>query len=95
MVAGSETTATLLSGATYLLMKHPTMLKKLESEVRHFSTDEELTFLSTSQLPYLNAIIEESFRLYPPGPVRAPRITKPGGAMIDGHYVPGSVRSHC
>ena len=94
MIAGSETTATLLSGATYLLMKHPTVLKKLESEIRRFSTDAELTFISTSQLPYLNAVIEESFRLYPPGPVRAPRITKPGGAIIDGHYVPGGVRDH-
>ena len=59
VVAGSETTATILTGATYLLLKNPAVLKKLESEIRRFSTEEELTFLSTSQLPYLNAVIEE------------------------------------
>ena len=34
IVAGSETTATLLSGATYYLLQNPTKLARLQDEVR-------------------------------------------------------------
>ncbi len=34
VIAGSETTATLLSGATYALLKNPKVMQKLKDEVR-------------------------------------------------------------
>lgn len=44
IVAGSETTATLLSGVTYLLLKHPMVLSKLQREVREtFATGKDIT----------------------------------------------------
>jgi cytochrome P450 len=56
IVAGSETTATLLSGATYLLTKNPDTLRKLEQEVRSaFKSDEEITFQSVGHLSYVSA----------------------------------------
>jgi cytochrome P450 len=92
MIAGSETTATLLSGCTYLLQKHPQVLQKLQDEIRNaFSTDEEITMLSVSHLKYLDAVIEESLRLYPPVPVALNRTTPPEGAEICGQWVPGNV----
>jgi hypothetical protein len=92
MIAGSETTATLLAGCTYLLQKHPRVLQLLQAEIRDtFSNDKEITILSVSHLAYLNAVIEESLRLYPPVPIALNRMTPPEGAMICGHWVPGNV----
>jgi cytochrome P450 len=95
LVAGSETTATLLSGATYLLLKHPEFMDRLKSEVRSvFKNAGEITLRSVSpgRLPYLDAVLQESFRCYPPVPSTLPRITGPKGATIDGCFVPAKVR---
>lgn len=92
MIAGSETTATLLSGCTYLLHKHPHVLQKLQAEIRgSFSSDEDITMLRVSYLKYLDAVIEESLRLYPPVPIALTRSTPLEGATICGHWVPGNV----
>lgn len=92
IIAGSETTATLLSGLTYFLLKTPHTYAKVQEEVRSaFKSAEEITLTSTGQLPYLQACLEEALRMYPPVPIALPRRTKPEGAMISGHFVPGNV----
>jgi len=63
---GSETAATVLSGATYYLVKNPAVLKKLVEEVRSsFSSAEDITFLKVSQQEYMLAVLDEALRLYP------------------------------
>ena len=52
MIAGSETTATLLSGCTFMLQKNSRVLQKLREEVRSaFQSSKEITILSVS-LPF-------------------------------------------
>lgn len=47
IVAGSETTATALSGATFLLCTNPQVLSKLANEVRSsFASEADITLLS-------------------------------------------------
>ena len=93
VIAGSETTATLLSGATFLLLKNPSCLAKAVNEVRKsFVHASDITFASvTAQLPYLNACLEESLRLYPPVPTALPRRTSSEGDIINGQFVPPDV----
>lgn len=92
IIAGSETSATLVSGAIYYLLRNPVWLLKLQDEVRNgFSTDSQMTFATTSQLKILNAILNETFRVYPPAPVALPRITPRGGVVVAGSYIPGGV----
>ena len=92
MIAGSETTATLLSGCIYLLQKNPLALQKLQTEIRNtFSDEGEITMLSVGHLKYLEAVIDESLRLYPPVPISLSRVTPPEGAVVCGHWVPGNV----
>ncbi|KAL2061337.1 hypothetical protein VTL71DRAFT_7610 [Oculimacula yallundae] len=91
IIAGSETTATLLSGLTYYLLKTPDVYAKAREEVRTaFKSPEDMTLTSTAQLPYLQACLEEALRMYPPVPIALPRRTGPEGAMIGGHFVPGN-----
>ncbi len=92
-VAGSETTATLLTGATYLLCKNPEKLAKLQQEVRaKFKHPSEITLMSVNNLEYMLAVINESLRCYPPVPAGNVRVVPGnGGAHIAGHFVPSGV----
>jgi len=90
IVAGSETTATLLSGATFYLLKNPAILQQLKDEIRTtFSNEHDINLLSLMHLPYLNAVLEESLRMYPPVPTTFPRTTPAGGEILCGRFVPG------
>ncbi|KAI8952234.1 putative cytochrome P450 monooxygenase [Xylaria longipes] len=89
IIAGSETTATLLSGATWLLTSHPEILRKVEQEVRSaFKSDDEITLTSVGNLTYMLACLNEALRCYPPVAGNLPRIVPKGGAMINGMFVP-------
>jgi len=94
-IAGSETTASLLSAAVYFLCQHDNAhhRSRLLSELReHFTSECEISPSSLVRLPFLAAIMNECLRLYPPGAINMPRVVPPGGAMVDGKYVPeGSV----
>ena len=92
IVGGSETTATLIIGATYYLLKNPEVLKKAQDEVRStFIKDEEININSVYKLTYLRAVVEESLRIYPPGSSIFPRRTGAVPETIDGHVVPPDV----
>ncbi|KAI0379847.1 cytochrome P450 [Hypomontagnella monticulosa] len=90
--AGSETTATLLAGLTYLLLKNPRVLQRLTKEIRGtFQQADEITITRVSQCKYLFACIEEGLRFYPPSPQPHHRIVPPGGAVVNGEYLPERV----
>lgn len=89
MLAGTETTATLLSGLTYLLLRNPACMQKLNEEIRSsFSSDEDMTMERLAALPYLAACIKEAFRLYPPVPLSLPRRVPQDGTTIAGNFIP-------
>jgi cytochrome P450 len=90
IMAGSETSATLLSGATFLLLKNKAWLVKLQDEMRSLSLL-ELTFASVSRPKVLNANIQETFRMYPPASTILPCHTPEDGALIDGVWIPGGI----
>ncbi|KAJ5257984.1 hypothetical protein N7524_009540 [Penicillium chrysogenum] len=84
IIAGSETTATVLSGVTYLLLRNPRVLVKLQDEIRsEFTKEEEITLESCNKLEYCPA---SSLRLFDFG---LPRIVDAQGDMIAGNWVPG------
>ena len=89
IIAGSETTATLMSGLTYYLLREPKCLAKLKAEIRTtFSTLQEIDFVSVNKLPYLLACLDEALRIYPPVPDTFPRNTGPAEEIICGKPVP-------
>lgn len=98
LLAGTETTATALAGTTYYLLQNRAALRRATAEVRgafpRGGGDGTITFASAAadRLPYLQACLTEGLRLYPPGPIAAPRRTAQGKVtMIAGHAVPGGV----
>lgn len=92
ILAGSETTATLLSGATFLLGSNRDALAKLSHEVRSsFNSEDEITLISVNKLDYMLACLNESLRLYPPVAIGLPRLVPTGGHEIAGYWVPEDV----
>lgn len=90
LVAGSETTATTLSGTTYLLLKNKSAYARLTAELRtSFSRSEDIAIAAVNEMPYLLAVLQEGLRYYPPIPSGLPRVVPGVGQEISGHYVPG------
>ncbi|KJK61356.1 Cytochrome P450 [Aspergillus parasiticus SU-1] len=90
IVAGSETTATLLSAVTFYLLKNERVLGKLQQEIRaSFESEKDITVTACNQLEYLNAVLTEGLRIFPPAPTGLPRIVDGEGDMIAGKWVPG------
>ncbi|KAI4284439.1 MAG: hypothetical protein L6R38_001398 [Xanthoria sp. 2 TBL-2021] len=93
--AGSDTTSSVLAAATYYLLQNPDMLRRVQSEVRAaFKAADGITLRAVSTsglLPYLEAVLQESMRYYPPLPATLPRKVGAAGAVIDGYYIPKDI----
>ncbi|ROT36171.1 isotrichodermin C-15 hydroxylase, partial [Sodiomyces alkalinus F11] len=89
IIAGSETTATMMAGTMYMLCKSPATLRRLTETIRsEFASPSELTLVKLQHQEYLNAVINEGLRLYPPAPDGLFRRTKAQGATVAGHFIP-------
>lgn len=101
--AGSETTAISLSAVFYYLLRSPSALAHLRSEIDaasesglfHDHTDGIVTFQEAQKLPYLDACIKEAFRMHPAAGLPLERIVPEPGAEIAGHYVKGGTIVGC
>ncbi|ETS85581.1 hypothetical protein PFICI_03606 [Pestalotiopsis fici W106-1] len=87
LMAGAETAATTLTTAFYFIIRHPDVQQKLHTELdKAFSSYESITGDAVAKLPYLNAVLEETMRTFPPVPPGPPRVSP--GEYVDGIYVP-------
>ncbi|KAK6580426.1 hypothetical protein PZA11_007448 [Diplocarpon coronariae] len=94
MMAGAVTTATFLSAVTYYLGHNKAALSRLQRELRtRFASLGEITSRDLLECEYLNAVVEEGLRIYPPaGAAHLSRIVPPGGCEIEGEWIPGGTR---
>src|SRR3954470_23078937 len=85
LIAGSETTATLLSAVVFYLLTNPDVMQNLQKEIRTtFTTEDEITMVSVNKLKYQLAVLDEGMRIHPPAPLGTLRETPAEGALIDG-----------
>lgn len=95
IVAGSDSTATVLTGTTYYLLQHPKAMGELINEIRStFRTEAEINAQSVSKLPYLIACLNETSRMYPPVQTGQAVVVPAGGDMIGDEWIPGGVGFH-
>ncbi|KAG5767735.1 hypothetical protein H9Q72_004499 [Fusarium xylarioides] len=92
VVAGSDTTSTTMTCALFELARHPQVYQKLQKEVDEFlkQGDSPHSHSALAKLKYLQAIIDETMRLYPAIPSGLQRTTPPQGMEIDGTFIPGN-----
>jgi cytochrome P450 len=90
--AGSDTTATLLSGTTYFLLKNPEYLTTLSLQLRQsFQSESEIDQASVDSNELLQACVMETLRVYPPAAVGFTRVVPKPGVTIAGRFVPEGV----
>lgn len=87
LVAGHETTGSVLTWTLYLLVSHPDAMKKAQEEVdRVMCQDGPMSLSKYQDLKYVMRCINESMRLYPHPPVLLRRAivedTLPGGYTV-------------
>ncbi|PPQ95842.1 hypothetical protein CVT26_015972 [Gymnopilus dilepis] len=96
LVAGRDTTMSLLTFSIYMLTEHPDIEKRLRQEIfDKVGTTESPTYDQMRDMKYTRAFLNEVLRLYPPVPINNRTTNKPillppthpGGKPI---YVPAN-----
>ncbi|OBT66739.1 hypothetical protein VE03_04087 [Pseudogymnoascus sp. 23342-1-I1] len=101
--AGSETTAISLSSVFYHLLRHPATMSRLlaeldDAEKRGLFADATpgvVSWAEAQQLPYMDAVIKEAFRVHPAAGLPLERVVPASGATIAGRFVPGDTIVGC
>ncbi|MDX6183527.1 cytochrome P450 [Flavobacterium sp. Fl-77] len=65
-IAGHETTANAMTFTLYLLAKHPEIQHKILQEIHQIEAETDNVFDRLQKMTYINAVLNESMRLYPP-----------------------------
>lgn len=106
VVAGTDTTITVLSSTLFYLVNNQRVLQRLTREIREAfpletcdigrpGSEVECPFQWGSpklqMIKYLQACIDEAMRISPPLPSVLPREVGHGGIMIDGEFFPQGV----
>ena len=92
----SDTTSATLTHLFYELAKNPDQVLKLRDELAsHLASGSDLSHQQIKNLDHLNAVINETLRLYPVAPMGLARLTPPEGIEIEGTYIPGNMTVSC
>ncbi|KAI8931731.1 hypothetical protein NX059_011374 [Plenodomus lindquistii] len=91
LAAGHETTASALTWAVYCLCRHPDVQSKLREELRAElpSIRDRNTPIASNEidrLPYLNAVLQETMRIFPPVPLTLRETAS--DTTIQSHFIP-------
>uniref|UniRef100_A0A182Q6F8 Cytochrome P450 n=1 Tax=Anopheles farauti TaxID=69004 RepID=A0A182Q6F8_9DIPT len=91
--AGFETSATTLTIALHLLAKHPKIQRKARRSIRSVLAkhDNQLTYDAVMELEYVEWIIQETLRLYPPVPTLYRETAQPY-QLPNGSILPKGIR---
>ena len=86
LAAGHETTAIALVWTMYLLSRYPQVRSKLQEEICSVLGGREPTSEDLARIPYLDWVLDESMRLYPPAWLQMRLVSKE--SEIDGVKLP-------
>lgn len=77
-MASVDTTSATMQSTMLELLNRPKTMKKLTDEINSTVTNHLVNESDISNLPYLQAVVKETLRLHPPGPLlrRSPMVDK-------------------
>lgn len=101
--SGSETTAISLSSVFLHLASSPESYRKLMAELDHAAAhgtiaerdNNRVSWNESTKLPYLDAVIQESFRMHPAPGLLLERVVPPQGIDVLGEMIPGGTIVGC
>jgi cytochrome P450 len=86
VAAGFETTSAGIGWTLHAVHAHPDVTARLRTEVASVVGDDDVTPAHLGAMPYLDAVVSESLRLYPPGPFSARKVVD--DVTFAGHTIP-------
>jgi cytochrome P450 len=90
IIAGGETVGFTLTLWAYCMGTNREAYRRLRDLIRGaFSRAEDIRWAALRDMPYLDAVIRETFRLPLFGTVQRLRVVPPGGMPVAGHELPG------
>ncbi|KAK4180503.1 putative cytochrome P450 E-class, group IV [Triangularia setosa] len=96
IVAGSDTTATAIRATMLYVLTTPRVYHALQREIddgiKNGKISNHITAAEGAGLPYLQGVIYEGLRLFPPFTGVPFKEVPPEGDTIDGKFVPGGTR---
>ncbi|KAI0399894.1 cytochrome P450 [Xylaria palmicola] len=92
VVAGSDTTRSVLIALWWFLAKYPEHARQIQAEVDAVDLGD---VAALAVLPHLNAVISEALRLVPPVMTGGQRITGPNGMRVGDVLIPPDVKVMC
>jgi cytochrome P450 len=93
MFAGHETTATAMAWGLYWIHCYPQIKARLLQEIAELGTDPDP--MDIVKLPYLNAVCQETLRIYPVGMLTFPRIVKEPMELLGYQLETGQILTGC
>ncbi|MCH4905821.1 cytochrome P450 [Cylindrospermopsis raciborskii CHAB3438] len=99
LFAGHETTASALTWSLYWIHRLPSVKYKLLDELNNLLNNQKrgsvLDANKIYQLPYLNAVCQETLRIYPIAMITLPRMVKKQIRIMDHEFTPGTLLAPC
>nr|XP_007152789.1 hypothetical protein PHAVU_004G159800g [Phaseolus vulgaris]ESW24783.1 hypothetical protein PHAVU_004G159800g [Phaseolus vulgaris] len=88
IIAGAlETSSTMLEWAMSELLRHPSVMKRLQHELEHVvGMNRHVEENDLENLSYLNMVVKETLRLHPVAPLLVPRECRED-VIIDGYFI--------
>lgn len=91
-LAGVESTSSTVTWAMAELMKRPSEMRKVQSDVREaLKGKEKIEDSDMEKLHYMNLVVKETLRLHPIGPLLLPRVCSESCRVL-GYDVPAGCR---
>ncbi|KAM1050123.1 hypothetical protein ACFX13_032645 [Malus domestica] len=92
LLAGVDVTTGTLTWALSLLLNSPKTLKKVQEEIdQNIGRERAVKESDVDNLVYLQAVIKETLRLYPPGPTLLPHASNED-CVLAGYHIPANTR---
>ena len=89
LLGGSETAPTIIEWAMSEALRNPTVMKKLQDELESVvGMDRMVCESDLPHLLYLQAVVKETLRLHPPGPLAIPHLSLED-CTVSGYEIPG------
>lgn len=90
LLAGADTVTCGLTSIVYFVGKHPEVAANLRAEIDSSGLSMPPAWVDIHKLPYLDAVVRESFRCHPIGAMLSRRAVPPGPGLIldSGHRLP-------
>ncbi|KAK7404120.1 hypothetical protein QQX98_010078 [Neonectria punicea] len=94
IIAGSNSSAQVLRMTILSLITNPTAYASLISEIRHSAPllSTPIAWAETQTLPYLQAVVREGLRMWPPVGGLGFKQVPPEGGTVNGYFVPGGTQ---